>query len=499
MTFNTICDSESPKVEFYKLLKILAIDIESEAVLKSIVEGAENFSMEEDTLVVEMMSGDNLYIYPPEEGKTYAKQPPRFQELISAFSGLSYPEEDDLGLHFGAFEVDSEFPELKQAFAPIQEYDNWYYYNSENELCYISHEGGSGARAKYTDTGVNYLYELAQLLFIDLDEIRAALPFESHIKLVKTKEYLSFREARDTVAQVKISPDGNIFSMSGDEPGSVQLVTSTGEMVLEYSKDSMIFPTAFSSCGSYFAFGSRDRKITVIDMASMEVKWVFYGDDDRIEPEVLADETLKKTVGASSGHNRWLISLTFSLDNNILFSGSNGIISGHNCETGTLLFTKTYEKKKRSWVNVLEIINEEELLISSKEVKTIMPSTQKTVHKFPISDNGLLSGTVSKDKKLVVLSHSDTQVFKSNGEKIRKISVERAFALAISSDNSMVAMVRDAPCVDIVSIEGELLCRLLLGGEQNSAFCYSIEFIDNKTLLVGFTSGVVELKIEGVL
>ncbi|MDO6759579.1 hypothetical protein Q4566_05145 [Tamlana sp. 2_MG-2023] len=380
MNFNTICESDSPNEAFYELLKVLAVDIESEAVLKVITEGAQSFSMEESTLVVRMESGDSLYIYPPKESDSYTKQPKRYQELSAAFSGLSFPEEDDLGLHFGAFQVHSEFPEAKRAFAPIQEYDNWYYYNSDNELCYISHEGGSEQRAKYADTGVSYLYELAELLYLELDEIRASLPFESSIKLVKSKEFISFEKARDSVAQINTSSDGKMFAMPGINADSVRLTTTEGETIKEFYSGYRIFPTAFSSCGSYFAFGDNYSKITVIDMKTNAVKWVFYGDDDKIEPEALVDEATKHTIGESSGHNHMIYSLkslSFSQDGHTLFSGSFGKISAHSCEAGTLQFSKVYKKKKRSWVTVLEPLNDHELLISNEKVKSIVPSTQK--------------------------------------------------------------------------------------------------------------------------
>ncbi|MDO6792195.1 hypothetical protein Q4588_14895 [Tamlana sp. 1_MG-2023] len=99
-----------------------------------------------------------------------------------------------------------------------------------------------------------------------------------------------------------------------------------------------------------------------------------------------------------------------------------------------------------------------------------------------------------------MLSNTNTLLFNNQGEQLQKLSNERAFAVAISSDNTLVAILRDTSCVDIVGIEGALLCRLPLKGKQNGSMSgYSIEFIDDTTLLVGYTCGAVELKIEDVV
>jgi len=498
MTFNEICGSKDPKIALYDLLSVLVIDIESEAILRAMVEGVQCVAMEDSALAIEMETGDNLYIYPSVSDKKFTAQPQRYQELAASFSGLSYPEASDWGLHFGDFEVDPVFTEIKHSFAPIQEHDNWYFYNSANELCFISHEGGSVEKAKYADTGVAFLYELAQMLYMDIDKIKGALPFESDIKLVISKEFCRFEEPFDTVTQLNISPDRSVLVMAGSDDSTLRLTNTQGETIKEFHTESCVFPTAFSSCGSYFAFGGRDRKITLVDMKTKEVQWLFFGEDSRIDADILADETTKLTVGESSGHNNWLKSLTFSADGTILFSGSNGVVAAHSCTTGTLLFSKVSAKREGSWITVLEVLNNNELLFSNKEIVSIDVATQEIVHTFPIS--GALSGTISENKEFVVLSKDSTSLFKSNGDLIRKLSDNRAFAVAISNDNRRVALLRDAPAVDILNIEGELLCRLPLDGEQNGTMSgYSIEFFNDKTLLVEYPQGILELSIEDVL
>jgi len=95
MTFNEICGSKDPKIALYDLLSVLVIDIESEAILRAMVEGVQCVAMEDSALAIEMETGDNLYIYPSVSDKKFTAQPQRYQELAASFSGLSYPEASD--------------------------------------------------------------------------------------------------------------------------------------------------------------------------------------------------------------------------------------------------------------------------------------------------------------------------------------------------------------------------------------------------------------------